>query len=58
VAAAVAGAGFVADEDLAGAELVTVRASRRRVRDPLPGRGLHQLADRNFKPISSRRRND
>ena len=32
------------DEDLAGAEGVPVRASRRRVGDPLPRSGLHQLA--------------
>ena len=44
VPAAVAEAGLMADEDLAGAELVPVRASRRWVGDPLPGRGLHELA--------------
>jgi hypothetical protein len=44
VPAAVAEAGLVADEDLAGAQDVAVRASGRRVGDPLAGRGLHQLA--------------
>ena len=34
------------DEDLIRAEGVTVRASGRRVGDPLPGRRLHQLAQR------------
>ena len=41
VAAAVSEADLVADEDLAGAEDVAVRASARWVGDPLPGRGLH-----------------
>ena len=36
-------AGLVADEHLAGAEPMTVQASRRRV-GIIPGRGLHQLA--------------
>ncbi|MDT5048164.1 MAG: hypothetical protein QOG75_4052, partial [Mycobacterium sp.] len=36
MAAAVAGAGFVADGDLAGAERVPVRAARRRMSVPLP----------------------
>ena len=39
------------DDDRAGAELVAVRATRRRVGDPLPGRGLHQLAQHNYKPM-------
>ena len=50
VAAAVPEAGLMADEDLAGAEAVPVRASRRRVGDPLPGRGLYQLAQHDEKP--------
>jgi HK97 family phage major capsid protein len=44
VPAAVSEAGDVPDEDLIGAEAVPVGASRRRVGDPLPVRGLHQLA--------------
>ena len=36
--------GLMADEDLAGAELVPVRTAPRWVGDPLPGRGLYQLA--------------
>jgi hypothetical protein len=51
VAAAVSEAGLMADEDLAGAEGVPVRASRRRVGDPLTGRGLHQLTQHNKKHI-------
>ena len=43
VAAAVAEADLVA----AGDEGVAVRATRRRVGDPLPGRGLHQLVQHN-----------
>jgi hypothetical protein len=35
---------LVTDEDLIRAEVVAVRAAGRRVGDPLPGRGLHQLA--------------
>ena len=50
VPAAVPEAGLMADEDLAGAEAVPVRASRRRVGDPLPGRGLYQLAQHDEKP--------
>ena len=42
--AAVTEARDMSDEHLAGAELVAVRASRRWVGDPFPGRGLHQLA--------------
>ena len=41
VAAAVPEARLMPHEDLAGAERVAVGASRRRVGDPLPGRGLH-----------------
>jgi hypothetical protein len=33
------------DEDLVRPERVSVRAARRRPRDPRPGRSLHQLAD-------------
>jgi hypothetical protein len=44
VPAAVPEAGLMADEHLAGGELVAVRAPRRGVDDPLPGRRLHQLA--------------
>ena len=40
------------DEHLAGAEVVAVRASGRRVGDPLPGRGLHQLAQHILKPTT------
>jgi hypothetical protein len=50
VPAAVPEAGDMPDEDLAGAERVAVRASRRWVGDPLPGRGLHQLAQHRPKP--------
>jgi len=41
VAAAVPKARLMPHEDLAVAERVAVGASRRRVGDPLPGRGLH-----------------
>jgi hypothetical protein len=50
-AAAVSKAGDVANEDLIRPEGVPVRASRRRVGDPLPGRGLHQLAKHGFQAI-------
>jgi len=40
----VAEAGLVTDKDLVGAKLVAVRASRRGMGDPLPGRGLHEFA--------------
>ena len=43
-AAAVAEAGDVPNEDLVRASGMSVRASGRRVGDPLPGRGLHELA--------------
>jgi hypothetical protein len=43
-AAAVPKAGDVADEDLVRPEGVSIRAAVRRVGDPFPGRGLHQLA--------------
>jgi hypothetical protein len=45
VSAAVAEARLVADEDLVGAERVTVRAAALWVDDPLPGRRLHELAE-------------
>ena len=35
------------DEDLAGAEAVSVRAMRGRVGDPPPGRRLYQFAQHN-----------
>lgn len=54
-AAAVAQAGDVAHEDLVGAEAVPIRASRRRARDPPPGRGLYQLAQHDYKPIPLKR---
>src|SRR5882762_4785075 len=44
VAAAVTEASLIAHERPAGAELVAVGASRRRMDDPLPGRGLYKLA--------------
>jgi len=44
VAAAVAEARLVADEHLAGAERVPVLAAGRWVGDPLPARGLHEIA--------------
>jgi hypothetical protein len=43
-AAAVSEASDVTDQDLVRAEEVAVRAARRWVSDPLPGRRLHQLA--------------
>ena len=43
VPAAVTEAGLMTDEHLAGAEGVPVRAVRRWVGDPLPGRRLYQL---------------
>ena len=49
-AAAVSEADDVADEDLIRAERVAVCASRRRVRDPFPGRGLHEVAEYPIKP--------
>jgi hypothetical protein len=48
-AAAVSKAGDVADQDLASAELVAVRAAHRRVSDPLPGRSLHELAQHSYQ---------
>ena len=43
------------NEHFAGAEGVAVRASCRRVDDPLPGRGLYQLAQHDYKPIPPKR---
>ena len=43
-AAAVAESGLTPDEDLAGAERVAVRASRRWVGHPLPAAVLHEIA--------------
>ena len=40
---------LVADENLSGAELVTVQATRRQVGDPLPGRGLYKLAQHDYE---------
>ena len=34
---------------MSGAGLVTVRATRREVRDPLPGRGLYKLAQHDYE---------
>jgi hypothetical protein len=48
VPAAVAEAGLMADEDLAWAKSVPVRATRRRLRDPFPGSRLHQLAQHDY----------
>jgi len=50
VPAAVGPACLVADQDLVRAERVAVGASRGTMRDPLPGRGLHEVADRPIKP--------
>ena len=47
---AVPEAGLVADQHFAGSEFVAGGAARRRVGDPLPGRGLHQLAQRDYPP--------
>ena len=44
VPAAVAEASLMTDQHLAGAKPVAVRAVRRWVGDPLPGRGLYQFA--------------
>ena len=54
VSAAVAEARLVADEHLAGAERVPVRASGRRVGYPLPGRRLHELTQHDCKRSSAR----
>jgi hypothetical protein len=49
VTAAVAEAGLMANEDLAGAECMSARASRRRVCDPLPGRGLNKITEHGYR---------
>ena len=49
-AAAVAEAGLMTDEELVRAERVAVGASRRWVGDPLPGRGLNEVAEHPIKP--------
>jgi hypothetical protein len=49
-ASAVSEAGDVADEDLVRAEWVSVGTMCRRAGDPLPGRGLYQLAQHDYKP--------
>jgi hypothetical protein len=49
VAAAVAEAGDMPNEDLAGAELVSVGTSRRRVCDPLPGRGPNKITEHGYR---------
>ena len=48
VAAAVTEAGLMTHEDLAGAERVSVGAARRRVGDPLPGRGLNKITEHGY----------
>ena len=54
VPATVAEACLMAYEDLVRAEGMPVRASRRRVRDPLPGRRLHRLAQHDYKATTER----
>ena len=49
VPAAVPEASLVADENLSGAELVTVHATCQQVGDPLPGRGLYKLAQHDYE---------
>jgi len=49
-AAAVSEAGDMANEDLVRAERMDVGTSRRRMGDPLAGRGLHEVADHPIKP--------
>ena len=48
-AAAVTETRLVADQHLAGAEGVPVGASRRGMGDPLPGSGLHQIAQHDHR---------
>jgi hypothetical protein len=43
----------MAHQHLLWPESVPVRAARRRLGDPLPGRGLHQLAQHDFEVIRS-----
>jgi hypothetical protein len=56
VPAAMAEARLMTDQHLAGTKPVPVRASCRRVGDPLPGRGLQPLAQHNYKPKTVPRR--
>ena len=44
------------DEHLPGSEAVTVRTARRWMRDPLPGRGLNQLAEHILELTTARGR--
>ena len=53
VAAAVPEAGLMPNQDLVRAESVPVGASRRRESYPRFGRGLHQLAQHDYKPKAS-----
>ena len=55
VPAAMTEAGLMADQDLARAKGVTIRASRRRVDDPLPVRRLYQLAQHSTEHMLRRR---
>ena len=56
VAAAVAEASLVTNEDPASTELVTVGAATRGMGDPLPGGCLHELAQHHQKPMTRDRR--
>jgi len=51
VPAAMAETSLVTHKYLTRAEGVPVRATRRRVGDPLPGRRLHQLGQHKYKPM-------
>jgi hypothetical protein len=53
--AAVAEADLMTNEHLASAELVAVRASRRRVDDPLSRCGLYEIAQHKLKPRTTSR---
>jgi len=50
VPAAVTEASLMTDQHLAGTKPVAIRASRRRVGDPLAGRRLYKLAQHAYKP--------
>jgi hypothetical protein len=54
VSAAVPEAGLMPDENFACAEVVPVGAASRWVGDPLPSRGLHQLAQHSTEHILRR----
>ena len=54
VSTAVTETGLMAYKNFAGTEAVTVGTVARRVGDPLPGRGLHQLAQHDYQPMVSR----